>query len=72
MIVKDKIFQPSSGMRHGTELTSLIRENYSEDGVSATKPILLELTDGGPDHRNTYASVQVIHMIQIYCAHLLN
>ena len=53
MVVKDKIFQPSYGMRHGAETTSLIRRNYSEDGVSASYPILIELTDRGPDHRPT-------------------
>lgn len=63
VIVKDKIFQPSHGLRHGAELTSLVREYYSEDGVSASMPVLLELTDGGPDHRTTYGSVQVLQII---------
>lgn len=29
----------------------------SDDGVTAAKPILVNYTDGGPDHRTTYGSV---------------
>jgi hypothetical protein len=32
--------------------------NFSGDGVS-DRPILVLVTDGGPDHRLTYASVKV-------------
>jgi hypothetical protein len=44
-------------MRHGTEIVSLIRDRYSEDDVSASSPILVQYTDGGPDHRTTFGSV---------------
>ena len=45
---KNKVTQSSSALRHVTELAS-------DYGV---KPILVLVTDGGPDHRLTYASVK--------------
>lgn len=57
--VKDKIFEPSNAIRHGCELTQLIRNFYSHDDVNMEKPILICNTDGGPDHRSTYGSVQL-------------
>ena len=33
--------------------------NFSSDGVRSDKPILMLVTDGGPDHRLTYASIKV-------------
>ena len=33
--------------------------NFSSDGVKSDKPILMLVTDSGPDHRLTYASVKV-------------
>jgi hypothetical protein len=56
--VKNKVFQPSNAARHGTEVRDIMRHLYSTDGVISDKPILLCYTDGGPDHRTTYASVQ--------------
>ena len=55
--LKDKVTQPSSPLRHSAELTSLLLKHYSDDGLVPTKPILV--SNGGPDHRITYASVQV-------------
>jgi hypothetical protein len=57
--LKDKVTQPSSPLRHSTELGSLLLKHYSDDGLVPTKPVLVIVSDGGPDHRITYASVQV-------------
>ena len=56
---KNKLFQPSNAARHGAEVLDIIREAYSEDGVVSDKQIMLCYTDGGSDHRTTYASVQL-------------
>ena len=48
-VLKDRIFQKSSPLRHGAELTKQI-EN--------AKPMVLLVTDGGGDHNVTNASVQ--------------
>jgi hypothetical protein len=57
--VKDKVFAPSTPLRHATELVDIIRENFAEDHVALTQPILAIFTDGGPDHRPTYETVKV-------------
>ncbi len=49
--LKDSIFQPSSPFRHGAELYNLLQ--------MISKPILCLYSDGGPDHRVTYLSVQL-------------
>ena len=49
--LKESAFEPSSPIRHSTELIRCL------DHID--KPILLLYTDGGPDHRLTYLSVQV-------------
>ena len=51
--VKDLIFEPSSPFRHHTELFSVLKQ------VSFDKPVLFLYSDGGPDHRLTYLSVQL-------------
>ena len=50
---KDAAFEPSSPLRHATELSMILRskEEY-------LKPVLFVYSDGGPDHRITYVSVQ--------------
>ena len=50
--LKENAFQPSSPIRHMTELNCIL------SGMSE-KPVLLLYTDGGPDHRLTYISVQI-------------
>lgn len=50
---KDTIFQPSSPFRHVTELEKIL------SGGATNNPILCIYTDGGPDHRNTYLTVQI-------------
>ena len=51
---KDAVFEPSSSLRHLTEL---------HDNVLLTrmgeKSVLFFYTDGGPDHRSTFVSVQL-------------
>ncbi|XP_033096588.1 uncharacterized protein LOC117100862 [Anneissia japonica] len=51
---KENAFQPSTPVRHVTELHSELTD-MNLDG----KPILMLYTDGGPDHRVTYMSVQL-------------
>lgn len=51
--LKDAEFEPSSPMRHMAELYSLLSSQPDQ------KQVLLLYTDGGPDHRVTYVSVQL-------------
>lgn len=55
VILKDSIFQLSSPLRHMAELSKV----FKMAGVNTIlKPIIFH-TDGGPDHRSTFLSVQV-------------
>ena len=45
---KDAVLEPSSPVRHATELYRV----FTNSGSSA--PVLFVYTDGGPDHRLTY------------------
>ena len=49
---KDAVFELSSALRHVTELHSILHKQTSN-------PMLFIYTDGGPDHRLTYFSVQL-------------
>ena len=51
--IKENCFEPSSPLRHVTELSSVLQ------AAGDINPMLLIYTDGGPDHRLTYVSVQV-------------
>ena len=62
---KDKVTQPSSALRHSAEMKSLICLNY--DGMVASKPVLVIVSDGGPDHRVTFGSVQVASL-SLFCS----
>ncbi len=55
--LKDPIFQPSSPLRHATELYHL----FLSEGL-ADKPVLCLYTDGGPDHHCTYTRVQLSYI----------
>lgn len=57
--LKEGTFEPSSPLRHVSELCPLIEVQ------SLSKPILFMYTDGGPDHCLTYLSVQLC-LICIY------
>ncbi|XP_065929132.1 uncharacterized protein [Magallana gigas] len=62
--VKEKVFEPSSPLRHSTETISIVRKYFSHNDVDMEKPILLRITDGGPDHRTTYRSVQLCCLLE--------
>ena len=62
--VKDKVFEASSPLRHAVETTNITREYASLDGLHASHPILFRYTDGGPDHRTTYRTVQLTAILE--------
>ena len=51
---KDAAFEASSPIRHATQLSHVLSRSDE-----LHKPVLFVHSDGGPDHRLTYASVQV-------------
>ena len=51
--MKDAVFQSSSLLRHATELHSVLKRSIGLNTV------LFIYSDGGPDHRLTYVSVQL-------------
>ena len=51
--LKEGAFEPSSPARHTTELGSCLQQ------LDRIMPVLVLYTDGGPDHRLTYLSVQI-------------
>jgi hypothetical protein len=51
--LKDAVFQSSSPLRHATKLHTLLLQRV------AARTILFIYSDGGPDHRLTYISVQL-------------
>ncbi|CAB4442447.1 unnamed protein product [Rhizophagus irregularis] len=53
---KNTVFQPSSALRHSTEFYKTILQQYDNGNIPE---IFLLYTDGGPDHRNTFGSVQI-------------
>ncbi|PKY60343.1 hypothetical protein RhiirA4_483933 [Rhizophagus irregularis] len=52
---KDTVFQPSSAIRHTTEFYNTILTHH----LNNIPPILCLYTDGGPDHRTIFGSVQI-------------
>ena len=50
---KEGAFEPSSPLRHSTELAKIV-DNRAQD-----KPVLFIYLDGGPDHRVTYILVKL-------------
>ena len=57
--LKDKVTQHSSALRHVTELSQLLKSSAFVDDTLASKPILVTVSDGGPDHRITFVSFQL-------------
>jgi len=53
VLFKDSAFEPSSPCRHAAELNAILQSD------SKSFPVLFLYTDGGPDHRLTYASVKL-------------
>ena len=54
-IKKDTVFEPSSAIRHCTEFFNTLSNHFFDN----IPPIICIYTDGDPDHRTTYGSVQV-------------
>ena len=44
---KNKVTQPSSALRHASEINNLLLPHCSDE---QSKPILIVASDGGPDH----------------------
>ena len=61
--LKDAALEPSSPLRHITELEHIL--------VDEERKVLLLYSDGGPDHRVTYLSVQV-SLIALFIKHNLD
>ena len=55
--IKDCLFEPSSPIRHATELNKIL-----DSSGSINTPILLLYSDGGPDHRLTYLTAQISYI----------
>ncbi len=53
--MKESVFEPSTPHRHMTELVAVLKSKVS----LAHKPLLFIYSDGGPDYRLTYLSVQL-------------
>ena len=53
VLFKDSTFEPSSLSQHGTEIVSILGEGAID------YPMLFMYTDGGLDHRLTYATVKL-------------
>ena len=62
--LKDKVLQPSSASRHLAETTHILRQNVSKFGINLDTPMLLIYSDGGPDYRTSFWSVQLAHVMQ--------
>ncbi len=63
--LKDAATEPSTPMRHVTELSKLLKERNS------LNPIVVLYTDGGPDHNTTFLSVQ-LGLICLFIHHNLD
>ena len=60
--LKESSMEPSSPIRHVSKLVSNLQDQYGE-----LRPVLFLYTDGGPDHRITYLSVQ-LSLILVFLA----
>lgn len=52
--IKEKVFEKSYPFCHATELANIFCANYSTNGISPVKQILLMYSDGGGHHNVTY------------------
>lgn len=57
VVNKNKVTQPSSALRHSAELSKNVLQEYCATG--SNKSVLVVMSDGGPDHRLSYGSMQV-------------
>ena len=62
--LKEGAYEPSSPLRHATELNSALNDHT----LLADKSVLFLYCDGGPDHRLTYLSVK----LSLICLYLKN
>jgi len=53
VMLKEGAFEPSSPLRHSTELVNIISDKVE------TKPVLYIYSDGGPDRRVNCVSVKI-------------
>ena len=53
VMFKEGAFEPSSPLRHSTEIANAITT------VVQIKPVLFIYSDGGPDHRVKYISIKI-------------
>ena len=60
VVLKDKVSQPSSALRHSSELINILEKEND-------KPVLITVSDGGPDHRITFPSVK-LNLIALFRA----
>ena len=61
--VKDAVFEPSTPLRHATEMFQVLKHHYQKHGGEATidtLKVLLLYTDGGPDHNVKFATVWLV------------
>lgn len=57
--LKDKVFESSSPERHTAETVQIMRNVFSQNNVDLDQPLMFIMSDGGPDHRVIYSSVQL-------------
>ena len=55
---EEKVFEKSDPFCHAAELANTFLANYSTDGISLDKQILLMYSDGGADHA-TFNSTKI-------------
>ncbi|PKC10764.1 hypothetical protein RhiirA5_413972 [Rhizophagus irregularis] len=61
---KDTTFEPSNAIRHSAEFLNALNIQYANQMMP---PILCLYTDGGPDHRCSYGSVQIALICLFLC-----
>ena len=61
---KDTTFEPSNAIRHSTEFLNALNIQYAHQMMP---PILCLYTDGGPDYRCNYGSVQIALICLFLC-----
>ena len=59
VLVKDAVFQPSTPLRHSTEM----RKALQHAGLHRQTEVLLVYSDGGPDHNVKFVTVWLAHIL---------
>jgi len=58
VVLKDSVFQPSTPLRHATELMSIARSCYMRGDITRGTPgVAFIMSDGGPDHNVSFYTV---------------